>query len=231
MAWDASARQDGMKRSAYLEEDIVESPCLGGQHARKSLFALFHEQNKVDGARARITGCPRFSGTRIRSMSVRPQGLAVYPRLRDSIYRLVTVETEEFGDDSCRCYFYQDDVVKADTVEGVEECEGTLDFVGLYHTFDNVFDCERLALTRQMVSDGEDGAEIVGWMTPCVRVSSMCRVDILDDGTLCSQETVVEIEPANDGANVERAADGIELVGSSGDLRTCGKISTENGPW
>ena len=60
----------------------------------------------------------------------------------------------------------EDDVVEADAVEGVEECEAALDFVRLDHGLLEVVHGERLARAREPVRDGEDGTKIVRGMTP-----------------------------------------------------------------
>ena len=57
-------------------------------------------------------------------------------------------------------------MIKADVVEGVEQCEATLDFVHLDHALEHVLDGDVLALVGQVVHDSEDDSEIVGQVPP-----------------------------------------------------------------
>ena len=91
-------------------------------------------------------------------------------------------------------------MIETDAVEGVEKGETSLNLVSLDHARENVMYGELLALTGEMISDGEDRTQVVGWVTP-----------------FCGEETVIEIEPPDHRSNVERAPDGVELVVSSGD--------------
>ena len=58
-------------------------------------------------------------------------------------------------------------MVESDAVERVEEGEAALDLVRFDHALEDVLDRDAFALARQVVRDGEDGPEIVGWVTPC----------------------------------------------------------------
>ena len=55
----------------------------------------------------------------------------------------------------------EDDVVETDTVERVQEGEAALDLVRLDHGLENIAHQDRLALTGEMIGDGEDGTEVV----------------------------------------------------------------------
>ena len=90
-------------------------------------------------------------------------------------------------------------MIETDAVEGVEKGETSLDLVSLDHAREDVMYGELLALTGEMISDGENGTQVVGWVTP-----------------FCGEETVVEIEPSDHRSNVERAPDGVEFVVSPG---------------
>ena len=60
-------------------------------------------------------------------------------------------------------------MIKPDTVEGVEESKATLDFVGLDHGLENVMDGQRLSLAGEVISNREDGTQVIGRMPPCER--------------------------------------------------------------
>ena len=133
-------------------------------------------------------------------MTVGTQRLTVGPCLGDSVNGLVTVKTQELGDNRGTGDLDEDDVIEADAVEGIEEGKAPLDFVSLDHAREDVMHGELLTLTGEMIGDGEDGTQVVGWVTP-----------------FCGEEAVVEVEPSDHCSNVERAPDGVELVVSSGD--------------
>ena len=107
-------------------------------------------------------------------MPVGAERLAVDKGLRDGVDGLVAREAEHLGDDGGGGDLDEDDVVEADAVEGVEQREAALDLVCLDHALEEVTDCEvGLARPREVVGDGEDGAEVVGRVSPfCSRNKS-----------------------------------------------------------
>jgi len=88
-------------------------------------------------------------------------------------------DVQELGDDGGRGDLDQDDVIESDAVERVEQREAALDLVRFDHALEDVLDRDVFALACQVVRDGEDGPEIVGWVAPCkdddVRVSYSAR--------------------------------------------------------
>ena len=91
-------------------------------------------------------------------------------------------------------------MVESNAIEAVLEREHPLDFVCLDHRGQDVAHGERrLArgnrITRQPVGGRENAAEVVRWMTPLGR-----------------QPRVVEVEPADHRADVERGLHRIELI-------------------
>ena len=90
-------------------------------------------------------------------MTVGTQRLTVGPCLGDGINGLVTVETQELGDNRGTGDLDEDDVIETDAVEGVEEGEASLDLVSLDHAREDVMDGELLTLTGEVIGDGEDG--------------------------------------------------------------------------
>lgn len=57
-------------------------------------------------------------------------------------------------------------MVETDTVERVQEGKATLNLVRLDHALEDVVDCQRLTLPREMVGNRKNGAEVVRWVTP-----------------------------------------------------------------
>lgn len=102
---------------------------------------------------------------------------------------------QQLGHNSCACNLDKNNVVETDAVEGVQESKTTLDFVGLDHTLEDIADLQWLALTGKVISDGEDGTEVVRGVTP-----------------LGCQEAVIEVQPTDLGTNVEGTTDRVKLV-------------------
>ena len=130
--------------------------------------------------------------------------------LRDGVDGLVAREAEQLADDRGGGDFDEDDVIEADLVEGVFERDAALNLVGFDHGCQYVAHGERSAAfgdcgAREPVGDGEDGAEIVGGMAP-----------------FGGEPGVVEVEPANDRADVEGGLHGIEHEIGAGNARAVG---------
>ena len=75
-------------------------------------------------------------------------------------------DVQKLGHDGGRGDFDEDDVVKTDAVERVEQREPALDLVRFDHALEDVLDRDVLALARQVVRDSEDGPEIVRRVPP-----------------------------------------------------------------
>lgn len=93
-------------------------------------------------------------------------------------------------------------MIKTDSVERVQESQLALDLVGLDHSFEDIANFQGLTIACEVVRHSKDSSEVVGRVAP-----------------LSSKPTVVEVEPANLRANVERTPDGVDLVVRARDLR------------
>jgi hypothetical protein len=155
-----------VRLDAYFEQDVVETPGFGCQNGRQTLLALFNEQSKIDSPRASIASGPGLSGTSVGRMPIGPKRLSVDPGLRNGINGLVAVQAEHLGHNGGGGDLDEDDVIETNAIEGVEEGERALDFMGFYHAFEDVFDSEGLALAGQMVGDGEDGTQVIRRVSP-----------------------------------------------------------------
>lgn len=146
-------------------------------------------------------------------MAVSAERLTINPGLGDGVNGLGARQTEELGDHSGSGDLDEDNVVETNTVEGVLESQASLDLVGLDHGLKNVLDLGNLdsggrvglGSTSKPVSDGKDTAQVVGGMAP-----------------LGSEPAIIVVEPADGSANVEGTTDGVELIGSTGNLGTVG---------
>ena len=109
-------------------------------------------------------------------------------------------------------------MVETDTVKRVLEGEASLDLVSLDGSSENVLDSQRLLSvsdvgTADPVGNGEDGANVVGRVTP-----------------LGGEPGVVEVEPSDQSTVVECGTDGIKLVIGTNDTGTVGDNSAgDNG--
>jgi hypothetical protein len=147
-------------------------------------------------------------------VAVGTESLAINPSLGNGIGNLLLVEAEHLGDNGSAGNLDEDNVVKTDLVVRVKESEAALDLVGLDHSLKNILDSEDLTTsevtaslvgTVDPISDSEDGTKVIRGVTPLSR-----------------QPAVVEVEPADHGADVEGGIDGIELEGSTRDLGSVG---------
>ncbi len=130
-------------------------------------------------------------------MAVSPQALAVDPCQRQRIEDLIAGKAEHLRDHSRRGDLDQHDVIEAHLVEGVLEREAALDLVGLDHRRQHVAHGQRGLPgcgAGEPVGNGEDAAQVVGRVAP-----------------LGGQPGVVEVEPANHGADVEGGLNRVEL--------------------
>ena len=119
-------------------------------------------------------------------------------------------QAKHVRDDGGRGDLDQHDVIEPDAVEAVLERDHTLDLVRLDHRDQHVLHHERRLARgdrgpRQPVGGGEDAPEIVGRMPP-----------------FGGEPGVVEVEPADHRADVERRLHGIQLVRGARHLRAVG---------
>src|SRR3974390_1061409 len=93
-------------------------------------------------------------------------------------------------------------MIQSDAVEAVLQGEHTLYFMSLDHAGEHIAHRHTLARTRQVVGHWENSAQIVRGVAP-----------------LRGQPGVVEIQPANHGADIECRGDRIQLVSRAGNPR------------
>ncbi|KAI6983492.1 2-methylcitrate dehydratase [Hortaea werneckii] len=188
---------------AGLEGNVVESPSWSGEDSGDASLAVHHLQGEVDSLLASITSSPRLTGHGVRCVTVSTERLAVSPGLRDGVAALTLGKAQHRADNCRGGDLDQDDVVQADLVEGVLQCHHTLNLVGLDHSLQDVTDSEDLAASQlrsaslvgavDPVGHGEDGTHVVTRVTP-----------------FGGEPAVVEVQPANHGADVEGAVDGVQ---------------------
>ena len=136
-------------------------------------------------------------------MSIGAQGAVVDPTIGNRIDDLPAGAAEHVGRHRGGGQPDQDDVIQADPVEGIEQRIAALDLVGLdgmaqqvaYRHWRAAFAAR---LPAQIVSQRQEGAQVVGRMPP-----------------FGGQPGVVEIQPADLGADRERRLDGIQFMGRS----------------
>jgi hypothetical protein len=143
-------------------------------------------------------------------VAIGAQRLAINQRLRDGVDDLLASTAHQPGTYCRRRHFDQHHVVKPDAIEAVLQRQYALDLVGLDHRFEHLVHLQgRLpagkAGPRQPVGSGKNAAEVVGGMAPLGR-----------------QPGVVEIKPANQGADVEGGLHRVELKLGAGNSRPMG---------
>ena len=161
-------------------------------------------------------------------MAVGAESGTVEPRLGNRIDDLFAGAAEHGGGDGGGGDADEENVVQADAVEGIFKGEDTLDFVGLHHGGEDVVQgdgrpafaeatawwqwrgegcygssCRRVS--AQPVGHCQNRAEVVGGMAP-----------------FGGEPGVVEVQPPDDGSDVERGLHGIEFVGGAGDACAVG---------
>ena len=143
-------------------------------------------------------------------MAVSAQCLPVDPGIGYGIDDVFLAATEQAGDHGGGGDLDQDDVVYPDPIKAVFQRQHALDFVRLDHGGQNVFNRQRRLALRHAgagnpVGRGQDAAQVVGGMAP-----------------FGGQPGVVEIQPADHGADVEGRQDGVELEGCARHLGAIG---------
>jgi hypothetical protein len=92
--------------------------------------------------------------------------------------------------------------------------------VCLDHSFQNILNSERLSLTSEVISNSENGTQIVRRMTPFAGSQSSEAKTIGIVPTFCSEETIIEIQPTNNGSYIESPTNWIQLVVGPRNLRS-----------
>ena len=182
-----------------LEQHVVEAPGLGAQHRRIAHFALGGHQREPHRPRRRVAGRPALARSGVRRVPVGAQALAVDPGERHRVDDLVVRQPEHLCDHRGGRDLDQHDVIEADAVEAVLQRDHALDLVRLDHRRQHRLHRQRRLArgdrgARQPVGGGENAAEIVGRMAPLGR-----------------EPGVVEVQPADHRADVERRLHRIEL--------------------
>ncbi len=199
---------EGLRQRQRLafEEHVLEAPCLGRQRRGIPHLTLEREERMTHRATGRIACGPTLAGSGIGSVTVRAQGAAIHPGVRDGIDDLIARPTEHRRDHRGGRYAYEKHMIEADAVETVLQSKHALNLMGLDHLGQYVANFDRLAATRQIIRHGQDTAQIIRRVTPFSR-----------------QPGVVEIQPANHAADIERRVDGIEFVRGPGHARAAGE--------
>ena len=158
-----------------------------------------------------VAGGPALARARVRRMPVRPQSAAIHPGVRHGVDDLLARAAEQRGDHRGGCDPDQQHMVEPDAIEAVLQGENALDLVRLDHSREHIAHRDRLAGAREVVGHGENSAQIIRRVAPLRR-----------------QPRVIEVEPANHGADVEGRVDGIEFVGGAGNARAVGEGGARN---
>ena len=135
-------------------------------------------------------------------MAVGAQGAAVDPGVGERVHHLLPVAAQHGRRHRGAGHPHQQHVVQPHAVEAVLQRDDALDLVGLDHGRQHVAHGDGAAVSRapvEVVGHRQDGAQVVRGVPPLGR-----------------QEGVVEVEPADHGADVERGLDRVQLPGGAG---------------
>ncbi|CAB3773046.1 hypothetical protein LMG29739_06363 [Paraburkholderia solisilvae] len=182
-----------------VEQHVVEAPRLRTQHRRIAHLAGLRDQREAHRARRGVAGGPRLARAGVRRMAVRAQRVPIDERERHRVDQLVAREADQLADHRGRRELDEQHMIEPDLVERVLERDAALNFVRLDHADQDVFHRQRLfarcdGVARQPVGGGENAAEVIGRMAP-----------------FGGEPGVVEVEPADHRADIERGLDRIEL--------------------
>ena len=193
-----------------LEEHVVKPPRLGAQNGRVAHFAGARDERQAHGAAGGVPRRPRFARTGVGRVAVGAQALPVDEGVGHRADDFVARETEHLRHHRRRRNFDEHHVIESDAIEAVLEGDDPLDLVGFDHGRQHLAHrARRFAAgdrgTREPIRGGEDGAQVVGGVAP-----------------LRGEPSIVEVEPANQRADVERRLHRIELKLGAGDASAIG---------
>ena len=192
------------------QHDVMETPGGRGERCRIPGFILQGHECMAYGAAGGVTRGPALARAGLRRVAISAQGGAIDEGVGECVDDLVAATAEHRGGDGGRGDAYQQHVVEAAAVEGVLERQHALDLVRLDQGGEQVAHGGRRAAfehgaTRQVIAHGQDGTEVVGRMAP-----------------LRGQPGVIEVEPADQRADVEGGLHGVEFERGAGHARAAG---------
>ncbi|CAM2154606.1 hypothetical protein PT2222_300120 [Paraburkholderia tropica] len=195
------------REGAALERDVVEAPRFRRERRGIAHFAGLRDQREVHAARGGVAGGPRLARAGVGRVAIGAQRLAVDHRQRHGVDEFVAREPEQLADHGGRGELDEQHMVETDLVERVFQRDAALDFVRLHHAFKHVLHGERRfargdSRAREPVGGREYAAQVVRRMAP-----------------FGGEPGVVEVEPADHGADVEGGLNRVELECGARHLR------------
>ncbi|MNS52769.1 hypothetical protein D3C72_854950 [compost metagenome] len=184
----------------------LEAPGRCTEHAGVAHLAGGGHQRQAHATAGRVTGCPALARAGVGRMPVGAQRLPIHPGQRHRIEHALAVQPEHLRDDGGGGHLDQQHVVQADPVEGVLQRQHALDLVRLDHRQQHVvhgrwWASQRSRIAAEPVGYGEDAPQVVRGVAP-----------------FGGQPGVVEIQPADHRADVERGLHGVKLERRAGHL-------------
>ncbi|SVK47259.1 Uncharacterised protein [Acinetobacter baumannii] len=187
-----------------VERDVVESP--GRRRERRGIAHLAGggHQRQPHRTRGRIPRRPGFTGAGVRRVAVGAQRLPVHPRQRHRVQDRLAAQAEQLRHHRGGRHLYQQHVIQPHPVEGVFQRQAALDLMRLDHGDQHLPHGQRRfarrhRLAREPVGHRQDPAQVVRRVAPLRR-----------------QPGVVEVEPADHGADIERRLHRIQLETGAG---------------
>ena len=125
------------------KQAVLKAPRRRGECGRRSALARECHQREPHRAAGCITRSPALARAGVRSMAVRSQRASIEKCLTDGRDDLISRSTEHPHRDGGRCHADQDDVVDADSIEGVLQSQHALNLIRLDHGRQDVADVQR----------------------------------------------------------------------------------------
>ncbi len=181
---------------------VVKSPLLRCQHRRVTHLAGHRHAREADPFGHGIARGPALAPAGIGRLAVDAQA-GVYPGIGYGVDDFIAPAAHHVCDHRRRGHARQHRMIDADGIEVIFDGNAALDFVGLDQRFEQVAHGQRLLPPRrapaaQGIRGGQQPAEIVRGVA-----------------ALCGGKRVIEIQPADHAAEIERRFHRIEHEGGS----------------
>ncbi|MNP18474.1 hypothetical protein D3C76_1109580 [compost metagenome] len=132
------------------EQHVVEAPLWRSEHARYAHFPAQGDIGKAHAPAGSITSGPGLARARIGRVAVGAQGLAVDEGMGQGREHLLAIGPHQLGTNGGRGHLHQNHVIEADAVEGIFQCQHTLDLMSHDHGCKHITHQQR-RLTRSYV--------------------------------------------------------------------------------
>src|SRR5216110_2323335 len=204
---DVAAEGLRQRERPALEEHVVEAPGLRRQRGRVAHLPVERHERMAHPTAGGIARRPALARAGVGGMPIGAQRAAVDPGVGQRVHDLIEAGAEHARDHRRRGDAHQQHMIESHAVEAVLQRQHPLDLVRLDHGGEQCAHARRGparhdGVAREVIRHREDAAEIVRGMAP-----------------LGGEPGVVEVEPADQRADVEGRLHRVELEGGARDAR------------